>query len=90
MIRNSGVGSAPIKWRIVANGVGERWPALIVEHADDGNHCDENRAAIPIQDYENDRFICVCTFCRWWGCDPLRIDSPNTTIRSKARSAVET
>jgi hypothetical protein len=47
------------------------------------NHCDEDRAVVAIQDYENDRFIYVCSFCGWWGLDPLRIDSPPTPSTRK-------
>jgi hypothetical protein len=42
------------------------------------NHCDADKAVIPISDYENDRFIHVCVYCGWWGLDPLRMDYPPT------------
>ena len=53
------------------------------------NHCDEDRAVVPMQDYENDRFIYACTFCGWWGLDPLRIEFSSNAVHAKARRDVE-
>ena len=51
--------------------------------------CDEDKAVVPTQDYEKDRFIYVCIVCGWWGVDPLRIDSPPTPSTLK-RAALST
>jgi hypothetical protein len=40
------------------------------------NRCGADQAVVPITDYENDRFIYACVFCRRWGLDPLRVDFP--------------
>jgi hypothetical protein len=48
------------------------------------NQCGADQAVVPITDYEKDRFIYVCVFCRRWGLDPLRVDfPPNDEITSK-------